>query len=295
MKVCVVAHDAGGANILASYVRRSPYEHVLSLSGPAVSIFERVLGTIQNNDLEEAIAKSEKVLTGSGWQSDLEFNAILLARQLNKYVSTFLDHWVNYTERFIRNGRIALPDEFWVGDELAYKIASEDFPSTKILQTSNPYFEESKVEYLSRLNSKKASSTGTKTYLYIGENIGDHAELKYGDRMHNGFDEIGAFQLFLNWISRNDPSSSVIFRPHPSETHSKYLYIADQHNINCHASRNFDLIDDFLESDIVVGVSSAALILASFLQLPVYTCIPKSSLLPNVFTGKISDLCIGTP
>lgn len=39
----------------------------------------------------------------------------------------------------------------------------------------------------------------------------------------------------------------------------------------------------------------AAIVLASLLQLLVYTCIPKSSLFPNVFTEQISDLCIGTP
>ena len=104
--VVVVAHDAGGAEILSSLVRRERAadlrQHVFVLEGPARQIFAAKLGAPENLPLDEALAMSSSVLCGTGWQSMLETDAIALARAQDKRSVAFLDHWVNYRERFIR-------------------------------------------------------------------------------------------------------------------------------------------------------------------------------------------------
>ena len=41
---------------------------------------------------------------------------ILKSEKQGKKVISFLDHWVNYQERFTRNNNKYLPDEIWVGE-----------------------------------------------------------------------------------------------------------------------------------------------------------------------------------
>ena len=40
-KTAIVAHDAGGAEVLSSYVRQQGLDCLFSLRGPALAIFER--------------------------------------------------------------------------------------------------------------------------------------------------------------------------------------------------------------------------------------------------------------
>ncbi len=56
------------------------------------------------------------MLCGTSWQSDLEWRATELARRSGKRCVAYLDHWVNYRERFEREGELRLPDAIWVAD-----------------------------------------------------------------------------------------------------------------------------------------------------------------------------------
>ena len=95
----VVSHDAGGAEILSDWVRSQSEPYLLVLAGPAKAIFERKLGKVSSSALRSAIDEADWVLTGTGWQSDMEKEAIDLARRQNKKSISFLDHWVNYKQR----------------------------------------------------------------------------------------------------------------------------------------------------------------------------------------------------
>jgi hypothetical protein len=68
------------------------------LEGPALKIFERKLGPIEQMPLDDALRQSDGLLCGTSWQSDIEWRAIELARSRGKPSAAFLDHWVNYRE-----------------------------------------------------------------------------------------------------------------------------------------------------------------------------------------------------
>jgi len=74
--VAIVAHDAGGAEILASYVARNNVSCKLVLDGPAVNVFKRWFESVEICTLEEALSVCDWCLCGTGWQSDLEWRAI---------------------------------------------------------------------------------------------------------------------------------------------------------------------------------------------------------------------------
>src|SRR6185295_16936876 len=112
--ICIASHDAGGAEILACYVAQTGLRCRFALEGPALKVFERHLGRVAVEPLAAAIAGSDWCLFGTSWQSDLEWRAIEEANRAGKRVASFLDHWINYRERFVRDGVQHLPDELWV-------------------------------------------------------------------------------------------------------------------------------------------------------------------------------------
>ena len=71
---------------------------------------------------------SSVVITGTGWSSDLEHQARKLAFSRNIPSVAVLDHWVNYRERFKRNGTSQLPGELWVSDAEAATFGFPNVP-----------------------------------------------------------------------------------------------------------------------------------------------------------------------
>ena len=55
--------------------------------------------------------------------------------------------WVNFRERFTRNGVNCFPHEVWVGDKHALKIAKEEIPEVTIMYLiEDKYFQDIKEE-----------------------------------------------------------------------------------------------------------------------------------------------------
>ena len=215
--LCIVSHDAGGAEILSSYVRRERPACNLVLGGPAQKIFERKLGPVELMPLEEAVERSESLLCGTSWQSDIEWQAIDLARRLGKKAAAFLDHWVNYWERFVRNGETHLPDEIWVGDPLASAMATDLFPQLRIVLVDNPYFQDLREEVRGHVRTD-GTARGSLRVLYVCEPLREHALREFGDERHWGYTEEDALRYFLaNLQVLGMPVEQIVLRPHPSE------------------------------------------------------------------------------
>ena len=78
--IAVVSHDAGGAEILSSWLRQNKQPYCLVLGGPAIAIFQRKLGNCKIDPLAQAIELCDWVLCGTSWQSNLEKEAIAEAK-----------------------------------------------------------------------------------------------------------------------------------------------------------------------------------------------------------------------
>lgn len=273
--VAIVAHDAGGAEILASYVAQNNICCKLALDGPAVNIFKRRFGTVEICTLEEALSACDWCLCGTGWQSDLEWRAIEQTQNAQKRVVAFLDHWVNYRQRFERNGIQYLPDELWVGDVDAERLAREYFPCIPIQLVPNPYFIELKHKIADLEMRKSSVSDGEKKVLFVCENISDHARLRYGDERYWGYTEFDAIEYFFENIKVfGDPIERVVIRPHPSDISGKYDWLLDKYTGIVKLSDGKPLIEEIVESDRVVGCESMALVIGLLAQKKVVSCIP---------------------
>lgn len=283
----IVAHDAGGAELLANYIKRSSLKGAtFAIEGPAVSVFRRVLGEVKVDTLECALDRSDWALTGSSWQSDLEWRALKLARTLGKRTVTFLDHWLNYRDRFVRMDVECLPDVLWVADRYAQQIAEREFPNATIENRGNPYLEsiaEQAARQLSVIESGQAQRV-----LIVTEPVSVHALKQYGDALYFGYTEFDAVALMLARLPQllgGNPLERIVVRPHPSEPLHKYEYlVANSQGLPVVVRKDGDLLDEVLGSSIVIGCETMALVVALAAGRRAISCIPaagRSCALPH--------------
>lgn len=275
VKVALVSHDAGGAEILSAWLRQADVrqENVFFvLAGPAQKIFAKKLGVLVHSELSEALTHADWVLTGTGWQSQLEWEAIHLAQKLGKPVAAFLDHWVNYRERFIRDGKLCLPNQIWVGDAEAKKIAQRNFPESVIALHPNPYFAEIRKQF-AQFAARPAVQNSH--FLYVCEPIAEHAVKQFGNAKHWGYTEFDALAYFLENAPRlSSQLQEITLRPHPAEAPDKYDAILQRYDLPIKIGGKQDLIDEIAAADSVFGCHSMAMVIATLAEKQVYCCIP---------------------
>ncbi len=273
--LCVVSHDAGGAELLASYVARHGISCEFVLGGPALKVFERKFEFVSPITLESAVAKCDEFLTGTGWQSDLEWRAIAAAKAVGKRTTSFLDHWGHYRERFIRDGVECLPDILWVGDAIAERLAREIFPATPVQLVPNPYFEDVR-EAIARLESAvmPRARQGLRA-LFVCEPLSEHGLEKHGDERYWGYTEFDALHYFFaNRAVLGKPLASLVIRPHPTEARDKYDEIANEFGEIARIGGEKSLLQEIAESDVVVGCESMAMVVGLIADRRVISSIP---------------------
>lgn len=286
--IAVVSHDAGGAEILSSWVHQNQQAYCLVLGGPAIDIFQRKLGIIEIIPLADAIELCDWVLCGTSWQSNLEKQSIVRAKVAGKKVIAFLDHWVNYLERFQLDSVTVLPDEIWVGDVDAKIIAQKIFAEIKVVLTPNPYFKDLQLE----LQEIQESSNYSKqcSVLYICEPIREHALLAYGNERYWGYTEEDALQFFLKNLDALGAVSEIKIRPHPSESKSKYSWAKQENSLVTETASTKLLMEQIVEADVVVGCGSMAMVVALLAKKRVISSIPPGGKVCGLPQAEIEHL-----
>jgi len=282
--ILIVSHDAGGAEVLSSWVKyHLSYRYIFVLEGPAKEIFKKKvpidLINHERKDLFDLINTSDQILTSTSGEADLERIAIIIGKRLNKKTISLLDHWCEYTERFIQDGISVWPDELWVCDNYAYDIAKKLFFRINIVLQNNYYLLDFKNEMEAYKKNRRAVGLNI---LYICEPVADYALQKYNDAYYFNYDEYTALTYFFDFLQTANYKGrieKVRIRLHPLEKKNKYDHILKNSPFLLDISE-FTLMEDFSWADWVVGCSSMALAQAIFAGKKAYTCIPPSA---NVF------------
>ncbi len=211
-------------------------------------------------------------MCGTGWQSDVELEAIALARQRAIPSTAFLDHWTNYRQRFLRGGTWTLPDTIWVGDAFAYDLACTALPSVPVRLVENPYFLDIAAALAPASRPPPAAGTAI---LYVCEPVREPALRQYGNERHYGYTEEEALRYFLDNIKAlQQPVTSILIRPHPAEPADKYHWVAREYQLPLHFSSGASLVDDIAASHCVVGCNSMAMVMGLLGGRKVFCCIP---------------------
>lgn len=287
----VISHDAGGAEVLASYVARNNIEARFALEGPALAVFRRRLGDIETCSMQDAVSLSDMVLTGTSWQSDLERDAIALARTMQRHCVAFLDHWGHYVERFERDGRVLLPDEIWVGDEFALAMAQRHFPQLPLMLLPNPHFADIADQFASLPCPR---TEGGKRLLYVCEPLSEHGLRQFGNARHWGYTEFDSLDYLMQNLHRIDSGiQSIVVRPHPSEDPHKYDIAVDAMGPLARVGGRISLFEEIAEVDIVAGCESMAMVIGLLAGRRVISVIPpdgKPCSLPHRDIEHLRDL-----
>jgi hypothetical protein len=273
--VAVVSHDAGGAEILSSYVMKHGLQCLYSLAGPALKVFERKLGAVSLMPPEESIQRADWLLCGTSWQADIEWQAIRLAREYGRHSIAFLDHWGNYRERFVRNGELCLPDEIWVGDAAAEALAHRVLPEISVKQVGNPYFEDIRRDLAAIPRPGLGGKSGL-SVLFVSEPLREHGLKEFGNERHWGYTEEEALHYFLSNLSvLGERVERIVIRPHPSEPPHKYDWVAREYKaLPIVYEGRKTLLEEVAESDVVVGFQSMAMVVGLLAEKRVISCIP---------------------
>jgi len=273
----VICKDAGGAEIISSYIRNNKINAIFCLENPAINIFKRKKIKFVNNSLKNVIEKSDWILTGTSPIRKKEIKGIIESKKINKKCVSFIDSWVNYKERFLYNGKLFLPDEIWTGDIYALKLAKKTFKNNKIILKYNPYFSE--IKNTIKIYKKKNYYSLKKNILFIAAPISNY--------FHNN-KNVKILNFFLFKIKKiNFNYEKIIFRPHPSQNNLNKLSIfLKKLNSRIILSNNSNLFIDIKKCNYVFGSNSTALVVASFFNKKVYNIVPKQFNLRNYLPYK---------
>ena len=277
--VLVVAHDAGGAEILRAWCgkHKEDFQLLFALDGPARRVFLRDMPDIALSGIESmaSFCENDVVLTGTSLEADLERRAIAMARQYGIHCISFLDHWDLYRERFGTFDAFfdGLPDEVWVGDQYAHEIAlAQGFPGASLRLVENPYFEE-----VWALRQKGEVRGEPRSVLYICEPISRKLAAAFGEAARQYDDELAIMEKFFQALCDHQGRfDRITLRLHPSEPRDKYDGITNRYKdlLPVAISGNALLVDDILSHGVIVGIESNALFIGVLLKKPVFSCIP---------------------
>jgi hypothetical protein len=293
----VVGHDAGAVEIISSHIRRQKLDCGFCLEGAAVNLVERKLGTVPLLSLEALVEQCEWLLCGTSFLSDLEWRAIGLARQAGKRCVVVLDHWVNYRQRFTRHGQWHWPDEVWVGDETAARIAREELPELKQTLVPNAYFMDIQDEIKALAMTPRSPGEGL-NILYVCEPLRDDGIALYGDERYWGYTEEEALTYFLSHVRVLDSNvNKIVVRPHPQEPLGKYDWATTEFDLPLICGEKKTLLEQIAACDIVAGCATMAMVVGLLVGKRVVSCIPpggKTELLPQREIENMSRLIIAS-
>lgn len=291
MTIGIVANDAGGAELLAAFVAEYDSDYMFTLAGPAVEIFKRKFGAIRNLPLESTVRNSDKVITGTGWQTDLEWNAIRLSLSAGIAVAALLDSWENYEARFERNSQSIFPNEMWVVDEIAKNIAESTFPNIPVrLISLESRYSSLIAEYSNMRGEFKQEPLGK--VLFISDNISDAVATQgLPDR---GYTDLGSLEFLLMHLSKlPNAIEPITIRPHPSESIMSWQATIAAYQGRLRLSSTSNLIQEFAEHEFVVGSNSNALVKAAICGKKTFSAIPNTNVstsLPEMGIQLLRDL-----
>jgi len=288
--VAVVCHDAGAANLVFAWLREwtdagllKHYDFKLFLQGPAKKIWldsPVPLPSMQwLNEPSNALKGCQTVLTGTGWASSVEHEARRIAASLQVSSIAVIDHWVNYCQRFEREGLVVLPNQIWVSDPYAENLAKSLFKSTPVLSLPNLYLQ-------NLIKDIPPVPQGCRNLLYVLEPL----RTDWGRGVPGEFQALDYFVENLQQIVGTDPVQ-ITLRPHPSDPPDKYKeWIRSHSYLDIQLNGNASLKEAITQASWVVGAKTYAMVVAAAAGRETYSSLPpwgESCYLPVAKIKKI--------
>ncbi len=252
-KIIVFSHDAGGAQILSSYLYLNNIKKVFGIcEGPAKKIFKEKKITVKKKNFKNLINSRANFYTTTSWNSNIEKNAIrslLLKKQ--KFI-TFIDHWENYKKRFYKN---YIPNNIWSFDKTSYNKCKIIFKKKNIFLKKNFFH----FYALKKISKYKKPKNYRLNYLYLTEPLSELKKKFY--KKKSNFPELKSLVFFLKKIKNKN--IKITIRVHPNDKISKYKKIHKKFkNLNIKFDNQTNIFKQLAQNFNVVSYKSSIMLLA---------------------------------
>jgi len=277
------SHDAGGAELLSSFIVANNLSGKFLVSGPATSVFQSKKLLSEKNQTTFLQVDTSIILSSTG-TTDFEYSNMSDGLKNGVKVIALLDHWVNYTERFERQGKNIKTDAILVVDEYAFDIAEREFPKIEIVLINNDFLEGVKKEYSALdINDIKYD------YVYMCESRHVNTNMEQSPDIDN-FTGLTYFFDVLSSIGENN--ARILLRPHPSDLDKDYTEYVPKTFPLVKISSEENLLKTLKVSDIVVGCNSMALVIADAVGKTVFTAVedPNKCYIPIKSIRLLSEM-----
>jgi hypothetical protein len=292
ISVSIAAHDAGAANHIIAWLKKLPNDQVNQIdacvAGPALSLWVKAFPDSKTSPNLASLSDAKLLISGTGWQSNLEHDARKLARNLGIKSVAVIDHWTNYRDRFIRNNEEILPDEIWVTDEYSKNLAENQFPTLPIVQLPNLYLDGIAQEV--KLKDSSEAKLKETRLLYVLEPM---RQVWSASNDQGEFQALDFFVRNIDFLQLGRPLL-IKLRPHPSEPIGKYdRWIETQQFLDISLDNSLTLTESIAWSNVVVGCQTYAMIVSLAAGRRVICSIPPWAppcALPQTEIIKLADL-----
>jgi len=260
----LVLHDAGAANLVIGWLKLTSMPNIrVHVQGPAEILWRNAFPNFTTVSISDALSDATALLTGTGWASMLEYNAMKEAKKIGMPIYAVVDHWVNYRQRFLRNNVEILPNEIWVSDHYAVLEARKQLPEVVVCEFDNSYLKQ-QLKAINEIDPIfKKNNSQIINVLYALEPI--RQKWPCNDKRPGEFQALDYFISKLNLLGL-DNACEIRLRPHPSDPSGKYdSWIikakAKTKTLNIYISSDEPIFEAIAWSDMVVGCESFVLII----------------------------------
>jgi hypothetical protein len=279
--ILVVSNDAGGANQIYYFLKKKKINYRSYITGPAKKIFNNKNNiNISNTN----ISIFDNIIFGSG-SSDKEY--IILQKAIKQKIHTivFLDNWVNFYKRLKRSKNSLLPDEIWVSDNSAYRLANKFFKGKILIKLVNNYY----LDFIKdKIKKKKLKKKYKTKVLFLSANY-DSLRFKIKKKINKDF------KLFEIFIKKKNIICGIIKKkivkidilPHPSEKKNKYDKLVKKYKHKINILKNKKLENIIFKYKFAVSTNSYALMVAKKVGLITFNNIRKVGIKKSIPTNYI--------
>jgi len=278
--VQVCSYDAGGGNALAHLIHAMGLKTRFAIDGPSFAIYSALFPVISTQNSDGLYPDTDLLISSTGWQSSHEFEIMEEALLKGIPVVAAIDHWVNYKERFERNGKAILPTYFIAFDDESERRIYQEFHSPSVIRVQN-FYTQRVLQEIKDIETQHNSKLFD--FVFIGEPLSRSSE----NDLWTEYDAIKYFFIALRNYGLTD--AKILVKPHPSEEISKYDEFVPSDFKNVKIVTDLDLPWILAMTKTVVGCHSMALYIAELNGNTVYTAFPDG-IQPKVPLDKAKPL-----
>ena len=268
----VVCNDAGSAEVISEIVCSliGLHDFKFHVAGPASAIFLDKGLAAHSIPLDQVVNGTDVVLTGTGWQTNIESESRLLAKNASKPCYVVLDHWQDFRIRFRdKEGSYLLPDTILVTNLLAFHLAQKQIPEARVIQIPDLYVE-SLLKQLTFTHKLEDDVSHRALYLSDGQPYSSESPYSQSIQIQKLADHKHEVESYAQ-VSLDE----IWIRPHPSDvTNDSPPGRIGEISI---AIQEGHILNQIINAPLIVGTDSMAMYVAMRLGRRVLTLVEESA------------------